>query len=89
VRIFCREIARAMPRREAPHTIRQFPGKKPGFPLQLLGFAHANPAGFPLQSLARQGFFDAATFAAPAARPTPFLCINPELKVFRNSCFAR
>jgi hypothetical protein len=27
--------------------------KKPGFPLQVLGFAHANPAGFPLQSLAR------------------------------------
>jgi hypothetical protein len=27
-------------------------GKKPGFPLQVLGFAHANPVGFPLQSLA-------------------------------------
>jgi hypothetical protein len=27
--------------------------KKPGFPLQVLGFAHANPVGFPLQSLAR------------------------------------
>jgi hypothetical protein len=27
--------------------------KKPGFPLQVLGFANANPAGFPLQSLAR------------------------------------
>jgi hypothetical protein len=26
--------------------------KKPGFPLQVLGFAYANPAGFPLQSLA-------------------------------------
>jgi hypothetical protein len=26
--------------------------KKPGFPLQVLGFANANPAGFPLQSLA-------------------------------------
>jgi hypothetical protein len=26
--------------------------QKPGFPLQVLGFAHANPAGFPLQSLA-------------------------------------
>jgi hypothetical protein len=26
--------------------------KKPGFPLQFLGFAYANPAGFPLQSLA-------------------------------------
>jgi hypothetical protein len=24
--------------------------KKPGFPLQFLGFAYANPAGFPLQS---------------------------------------
>jgi hypothetical protein len=24
--------------------------KKPGFPLQVLGFAHANPVGFPLQS---------------------------------------
>ncbi|MDR1317420.1 MAG: hypothetical protein LBK13_11165, partial [Spirochaetales bacterium] len=24
--------------------------RKPGFPLQFLGFAHANPAGFPLQS---------------------------------------
>jgi hypothetical protein len=29
------------------------PRQKPGFPLQVLGFAHANPAGFPLQSLAR------------------------------------
>jgi hypothetical protein len=28
--------------------------KKPGFPLQVLGFAYANPVGFPLQSLARQ-----------------------------------
>jgi hypothetical protein len=27
--------------------------KKPGFPLQVLGFAYANPVGFPLQSLAR------------------------------------
>jgi hypothetical protein len=26
------------------------PGKKPGFPLQVLGFANANPVGFPLQS---------------------------------------
>jgi hypothetical protein len=24
--------------------------QKPGFPLQVLGFAHANPVGFPLQS---------------------------------------
>jgi hypothetical protein len=24
--------------------------KKPGFPLQFLGFAYANPVGFPLQS---------------------------------------
>jgi hypothetical protein len=29
------------------------PRQKPGFPLQVLGFAHANPVGFPLQSLAR------------------------------------
>jgi hypothetical protein len=27
--------------------------QKPGFPLQVPGFANANPAGFPLQSLAR------------------------------------
>jgi hypothetical protein len=27
--------------------------QKPGFPLQVLGFANANPVGFPLQSLAR------------------------------------
>jgi hypothetical protein len=27
--------------------------KKPGFPLQVLGSAHALPVGFPLQSLAR------------------------------------
>jgi hypothetical protein len=33
------------------------PGKKPGFPLQVLGFAYAKPAGFPLQSLARPGSF--------------------------------
>jgi hypothetical protein len=32
---------------------RKFPNrKKPGFPLQVLGFAYANPVGFPLQSLA-------------------------------------
>jgi hypothetical protein len=32
---------------------RKFPNrKKTGFPLQVLGFAYANPAGFPLQSLA-------------------------------------
>jgi hypothetical protein len=29
-------------------------GKKPGFPLQVLGFAYANPVGFPLQSLAHE-----------------------------------
>jgi hypothetical protein len=28
--------------------------KKPGFPLQVLGFADANPVGFPLQSLAQR-----------------------------------
>jgi hypothetical protein len=28
--------------------------KKPGFPLQVLGFANANPVGFPLQSLAQR-----------------------------------
>jgi hypothetical protein len=28
-------------------------GAEPGFPLQVLGFANANPVGFPLQSLAR------------------------------------
>jgi hypothetical protein len=28
--------------------------KKPGFPLQVLGFAQANPVGFPLQSLAHR-----------------------------------
>jgi hypothetical protein len=28
--------------------------KKTGFPLQVLGFAYANPVGFPLQSLARR-----------------------------------
>jgi hypothetical protein len=28
--------------------------QKPGFPLQVLGFANANPAGFPLQSLAQR-----------------------------------
>jgi hypothetical protein len=27
--------------------------KKPGYPLQVLGFAHANPVGFPLLSLAQ------------------------------------
>jgi hypothetical protein len=28
--------------------------KKPGCSLQVLGFAYANPVGFPLQSLARR-----------------------------------
>jgi hypothetical protein len=42
---------------------RKFPDrKKPGFPLQFLGFAYANPVGFPLQSL-----------APPSA--TPRICI--------------
>jgi hypothetical protein len=31
-------------------TASHSPGKKPGFPLQVLGFAYANPVGFPLQS---------------------------------------
>jgi hypothetical protein len=31
--------------------------KKPGFPLQVLGFANANPVGFPLQSFAPHGLF--------------------------------
>jgi hypothetical protein len=52
--------------------------KKPGFPLQLLGFAHANPAGFPLQSLAPHGLtpgrggagrLKAALFYAPSGFP--------------------
>jgi hypothetical protein len=30
------------------------PAAGSGFPLQVLGFAHANPVGFPLQSLARR-----------------------------------
>jgi hypothetical protein len=29
--------------------------RKSGFPLQFLGFAYANPVGFPLQSLAPHG----------------------------------
>jgi hypothetical protein len=33
-----------------PHTR----AKKPGFPLQFLGFAYANPVGFSLQSLAQR-----------------------------------
>jgi hypothetical protein len=34
--------------------------KKPGFPLQVLGFAYANPVGFPLQShCAAQGLTQA------------------------------
>jgi hypothetical protein len=38
------------------NLLRKFPDrKKPGFPLQVLGFAYANPAGFPLQSLAHPG----------------------------------
>jgi hypothetical protein len=32
--------------------------QKPGFPLQVLGFAYANPVGFPLQSLARASAAD-------------------------------
>jgi hypothetical protein len=33
------------------NLLRKFPDrKKPGFPLQVLGFAYANPVGFPLQS---------------------------------------
>jgi hypothetical protein len=39
--------------------------KKPGFPLQVLGFAYANPVGFPLQSLARPTGF-------PRSRATYF-----------------
>jgi hypothetical protein len=34
------------------HFLRQS-RKKPGFPLQVLDFAYAKSAGFPLQSLAR------------------------------------
>jgi hypothetical protein len=32
------------------HFFARSRAKKPGFPLQVLGFAHANPVGFPLQS---------------------------------------
>jgi hypothetical protein len=32
--------------------------KKPGFPLQVLGIAHAIPVGFPLQSLAQAACFE-------------------------------
>jgi hypothetical protein len=35
--------------------------KKPGFPLQVLGFACAKPAGFPLQSLAPHGLILASS----------------------------
>jgi hypothetical protein len=31
----------------------RFAAQKPGFPLQFLGFAYANPVGFSLQSLAQ------------------------------------
>jgi hypothetical protein len=42
---------------EAKSRLAQASSKKPGFPLQVLGFAYAKPAGFPLQSLARpRGF---------------------------------
>jgi hypothetical protein len=37
----------------APFFARLERAKKPGYPLQVLGFANANPAGFPLLSLAR------------------------------------
>jgi hypothetical protein len=38
----------------------------PGFPLQFLGFAYANPVGFPLQSLALKKV--PGTFFAPGAQ---------------------
>jgi hypothetical protein len=42
------------------HTAAQ----KPGFPLQVLGSAHALPVGFPLQSLARAPAAAHGLFAA-------------------------
>jgi hypothetical protein len=59
----------APPRRFAPG---------PGFPLQVLGFANANPVGFPLQSLAR------APAAAQEIAPGNFLRITRRKLVARN-----
>ncbi|MDR1316706.1 MAG: hypothetical protein LBK13_07515 [Spirochaetales bacterium] len=53
--------------------------KKPGFPLQVLGFAYANPAGFPLQSLAR----------APAAADREFFCGAKKILGVNHAIFLR
>jgi hypothetical protein len=53
--------------------------KKPGFPLQVLGFAYANPVGFPLQSLARAQRRPAnlqSNFAG-AYLPLAIMCVQP------------
>jgi hypothetical protein len=50
---------------------------EPGFPLQFLGFAYANPAGFPLQSLARR-------IAANTGRQTGNLPRNRRLARSKN-----
>jgi hypothetical protein len=49
---------------------RKFPNrKKPGFALQVLGFADANPAGFPLQCARRRSLSDRYRIVAGAIAP--------------------
>jgi hypothetical protein len=52
-------------------------GKKPGFPLQVLGFAHANPVGFPLQSLARAARYALHTYLSPPPAAATMRIANP------------
>jgi hypothetical protein len=47
--------------------------QKPGFPLQVLGFANANPVGFPLQSLAPRSGSAESEFTAKSKKLNRFL----------------
>jgi hypothetical protein len=57
--------------------------QKPGFPLQVLGFADANPVGFPLQSLARAPAAEDGRLSAlrPLYTAQTFLSLSPVLLV--------
>jgi hypothetical protein len=64
--------------------------QKPGFPLQVLGSAHALPVGFPLQSLAQRQRKIASRFCRqpgrmgdqPLAYPVVFKTLNRLLDFF-------
>jgi hypothetical protein len=68
--------------------------QKPGFPLQVLGFAYANPVGFPLQSPCAGGSVRTRIFTAKSKKLNKFLFSRvrskrPRLRLCNTSFGAR